>query len=190
MRWLLSLTLLVAGASTAGAQEILPAYLGFSFGAIDYEELDPSTGLVLSDAGGTYRLIGGYRFNENFAFEAAWGETSGIKETFDVPALSSTSFTIDAAYDVVTVRTLGMLPLEKMSLLGGIGFYNSERKLSADFDGLDQFVDTERADSGATFVGGVQVDLKSVTIRGEIEWFDADRDVEATDITFSVLFRL
>ena len=189
MRCFLSLALLVAGANTAGAQEILPAYMGFSFGAVDYEEVHPSTGLVLSDVGSTYRLIGGYRFSENFAFEAAWGETSGIKDTFDVPGLGSASFKVDE-YDVVTVRALGMLPLEKVSVLGGVGLYNSERRLSADFDGLDQFVDTKRTDSGATLVGGVQVDLKSVTIRGEYEWFDADRDVEAWDITFSVLFRL
>ena len=188
MRWLSCLALLSACAGTASAQETLPAYMGFSFGGIDYEETDPGSGLVLSDAGATYRLIGGYRFNRYFAFEGAAGETSGLKETFNIPGFEP--FTVDAKYDVVTVRALGMLPLRRMSVLGGIGLYNSERKLSADFDGLDQFVDTERADSGVTLVGGLQADLKSVTIRAEYQHFDTDSNVEAWDLTFSVLFRL
>ncbi len=188
MRWLACLALLIAGTSTASAQEILPAYLGFSFGAIDYEEIEPNTGLVLSDEGGTYRLIGGYRFSQNFAFEGAVGETSGLKENFNLPGADP--FAVHAHYDVVTARALGMLPLKRISVLGGVGFYNSERKLSADFDGLDQFVDTERADSGVTLVGGIQADQKSVTIRAEYQAFDTDSSVDARDLTFTVLFRL
>ena len=188
MRWLSFLALLSTCAGTASAQETLPAYIGFSFGGIDYEETDAGSGLVLSDAGSTYRLIGGYRFNKYFAFEGAAGETSGLKEPFTVPGFEP--FTVSSKYDVVTVRALGMLPLKRVSVLGGVGFYNSERKLSAEFDGLDQFVDTERADSGGTLLGGVQADLKSVTIRAEYQLFDTDSNVDAWDLTFSVLFRL
>ena len=187
MRWLACLALLIACTRMASAQETLPAYFGFSFGAIDYEETDPTTGLVLSDEGGTYRLIGGYRFNKNFAFEGALGETSGLKETFTVAGLGP--FTVYSRYDVVTLRALGMLPLKRISILGGVGFFSSERRLSADFDGLGQFVETE-SDSGATLVGGIQADLKSVTIRAEYQAFDTDDNVDVWDLTFSVLFRL
>ena len=55
-------------------------YIGFALGAVDYEEADEDLGETLSDTSTAYRVLGGYRFSDNFAVEGGWVRTSDLEE--------------------------------------------------------------------------------------------------------------
>src|SRR5690606_1687193 len=149
-------------------------YLGFGLGYLDYEE--NVEGMSLSDSTTAYRIFGGYRFNENFSLEGGWGATSDLKETVSFGGLP---VDITADYEIKTVRLLGTVPFDSVSLFGGIGYYDADLDVSASIAGLGG-VSAEGSDSGATLVGGVEFALKRVSLRAEYEWFDTDSNVDAS----------
>ena len=173
------------------AQEMSGAYMGFALGSLDYEEVDADLGIALSDTTSAYRLIGGYRFTDNFAVEAGWGATSDIEDSFSevVPGFGTITVNVKADYEVLTVRALGIVPLTSLSLFGGVGYYDSELNASVSVTGFGAVGEAEGSDSGATLVGGLQYDLDRVSVRGEYEWFDTDSNVEVWDLSVGVLFR-
>ena len=88
----------------------------------------------------------------------------------------------------MTLRALGIIPLSKASLFGGVGYYDADVTASATLTGFGQ-VEDESSEDGAALVGGVQFEFERVSIRGEYEWFDSDGDVEAWDISVGLLFK-
>ena len=44
-------------------------------------------------------------------------------------------------------------------------------------------------DDGLTAMGGIQFDMRRVSIRGEYEWFDTDDGVDAQSLNVAVIFR-
>ncbi|HEX6996535.1 MAG TPA: outer membrane beta-barrel protein [Gammaproteobacteria bacterium] len=192
MSRLLLLTGLALLASTSQAQENAGAYFGFSLGSFDYEETEEVTGLVISDSTSAYRLFGGYRFSDNFAVEGSWGATGDIKEGFSGsdPALGTVTLDIKGDYEVLSVRALGILPFDKVSLFGGVGYYDADLTARGRYEDAFQIVaiKVEGSDDGATVIGGLQFDLDRLSIRGEYEWFDTDSNVDASDISIGLLF--
>jgi hypothetical protein len=173
-------------AATANAQDYSGPYLGVSVGSFDYTESD-ELGVLIADSAAAYRLIGGYQVNENLAIEAGIGKTGDLKESF--PFIGGGSLDVRADYEFVTVRALGLVPLDSFDFFGGIGYYDATVNVSATATGAGSLGEDEDDDSGATLLGGVQFYLDNFTIRGEYEWFDTDSDVEAWDISVGVLFR-
>jgi OOP family OmpA-OmpF porin len=184
------LALIAATATSAAqAQETNGGYMGFALGSFDYEEEDG--GITFSDTTTAYRLLGGYRFNENFALEAGWGATSELEDSLTefVPGFGNVTASITADYEVLTVRALGLIPLQSVSLLGGVGYYDSELDGALSLAGFGNIADFEGSESGATLIGGLQFELERLSIRGEVEWFDTDGDVEAWSASVGLLFR-
>lgn len=177
-------------ASTAYAQDDLEGpYFGVSMGYVDYQEVDNDFGTFIDDTTTAYRLIGGYQLNESLAIEAGWGRTSDIKESFQLFPPGSGSLDIKAEYEVLTVRALGLVPLDQIDLYGGIGYYDATITADAIVTGIGSLGEVEDDNSGVTLIGGVHFFLDKFTIRGEYEWFDTDSNVETWDISVGILFR-
>lgn len=176
-------------AATAHAQDYSGPYIGVSVGSFDYTEFDDQLGVVIEDSTSAYRLIGGYQVNESLAIEAGVGKTGDIKESFPLGPLGSGSLDVKAEYELVTVRALGLVPLDSIDFFGGIGYYDATVNVAATATGFGSVIDAAEDDSGLTLLGGVQFYLDNMTIRGEYEWFNTDSDLEVWDISVGVLFR-
>jgi OmpA-OmpF porin, OOP family len=188
----LALILYLGLAQTANAQGMSGGYVGFALGLMDYEEDDEDLGETLSDTSTAYRVLGGYRFSDNFAVEGGWARTSELEESIVevLPFLGTFNIDIDAELEVLTVRAIGIIPFSKVSLFGGAGYYDAEANVSVSVAGFGNAGEGKASDSGVTLSGGVQFDLKRISIRGEYEWFDSGDEIDASGIGIGVLFRL
>jgi OOP family OmpA-OmpF porin len=185
MKRLIYLGMSLAFVHAAAAQEESSgAYMGFSVGSFNYEE----DGLI-DDSSTGYRIMGGYRFSENFAVEGGWGKTGDIQDSYteSIPPFGDFTLDLTGEYEVMTVRALGIVPFENLSLIGGLGYYDADLDLTVGIAGLgeESFSDS---DDGATLVGGLEFNLDRIDIRTELEWFDVDDGAEAWDLSVGVLF--
>ena len=191
MKYLLCLGLSLAFVQSAAAQDSREgAYMGFALGSFSYQEEDPDLGVTIVDDSATaYRILGGYRFNDNFALEGTWGKTGDLEETFAefIPGFGNLTVNMTGDYEVLTVRALGIIPFENVSLIGGLGYYDADLNATVSVTGLGSF-DAEGSDDGATLVGGLEFNLERVDIRAEYEWFDTDNSIDASDFSVGVLF--
>lgn len=189
MKYLICLGLSLALGQAAAAQDRSGPYMGASVGSFSFEEDDEELGISLDDTTTAYRLMGGYRFSDNFAVEGGWGRTGDIEDSFteSFPPFGNLTFDIGAEFEVLTVRALGFIPFERTSLLGGVGYYDANIEVTASVAGLGSGSD-ETSDSGPTLVGGFEFNLERVDIRTELEWFDIDEG-DAWDVSVGVLFR-
>lgn len=112
MRNALALILCLGLAQTANAQDMSGGYIGFALGAVDYEVADEDLGETLSDTSTAYRVLGGYRFSDNFAVEGGWVQTSDLEENIveTLPLFGTLTLDVDAELEVLTVRALGIIP--------------------------------------------------------------------------------
>ena len=188
MKYLIWLGLSLGFVHAAAAQDRAGPYMGFSVGSFSYEEEDEDFGSLIDDTTSAYRLMGGYRFNDNFALEGGWGKTGDIEESFSefVPGFGNVTFDVGAEFDVLTVRALGFIPFERVSLLGGVGYYDSDIEVTVSVAGVGSGSEGA-SDDGATLIGGFEFNLERVDIRTELEWFDVD-DGESWDVSVGVLF--
>lgn len=191
MKHLVYLGVSLAFVHAAAAQGNRGGYMGFSLGSLSYEEEDEDFGVeVIDDTTSAYRIIGGYRFNDNFALEGGWGETGDIEGGFTefIPGIGDITLNLSGEYEVLTVRALGIVPFERVSLLGGVGYYDADLDFTISVTGFGA-VEGEAGDDGATLVGGFEFNLEHLDIRTEIEWFDSDDAVQAWDFSVGLLFR-
>jgi hypothetical protein len=189
----LALLLCLAVAPLAHAQDDRGMYFGAGLGSFDYDE---SAFDGVSDSAYTYRLFGGYKFIDHFALEFGLAGTGDLEETFTetAPGFPPLTLNVDLNLDIYTLSALGILPLERFSLFAGAGYY------SASFGGdvnIEGFGDAGSFDgeneNGATATFGIQrdfgLDLKSLSIRGQYDWYDFPDGIDASGITISMLFR-
>jgi OmpA-OmpF porin, OOP family len=191
MKYLICLGMSLAFVHAASAQENRGGYLGFSVGSFSYEEEDEDFGIVvIDDTTSAYRIIGGYRFNDHFALEGGWGKTGDFEENFTelVPPFGTITFSLSGEYEVLMVRALGIVPFERVSLLGGVGYYDADLDYTISVTGFGAGAG-EAGDDGATLVGGFEFNLERLDIRTEVEWFDSDDGVKAWDFSVGLLFR-
>ena len=116
MKYLICLGLSLAFAQAAVGQDRGGAYMGLSLGSFSYEEEITEYGVTLGfdDTTTAYRILGGYRFTDNFALEGGWGKTGDVEDSqsfFGIPV----NFGVE--FEVLTVRALGILPFEKTSIV-------------------------------------------------------------------------
>ncbi|HEX7238476.1 MAG TPA: outer membrane beta-barrel protein [Gammaproteobacteria bacterium] len=192
MKYLIGLGLSLAFVQAATAQDRSGAYIGASLGYFSFEEDDEELDLTLDDTTTAYRLMGGYRFSENFAVEGGWGRTGDVEESFTEVVLPFGTLAIDAAaeFEVLTVRALGFIPFERTSLFGGVGYYDADIDVDASISigGIPAGSGSDGiSENGATLVGGFEFNLERVDIRAELEWFDID-EADAWDASVGVLF--
>lgn len=183
MKYIIGAALVLASLA-AHSQELKTsgAYMGFGLGYLDYEESE--AGFSFSDSTTAYRLLGGYRFSENFAVEGGWGATSDLKDTVSV---SGVSVDVKGDYEIMSVRALGTIPLDSVSLFGGVGYYDAELSVTASVAGFGS-ISADGNDSGAALIGGVEFLLNRVSLRAEYEWFDTDSNIDASTLGLGLLF--
>lgn len=193
MRFILAVAMALIFATGVQAQEIRGGYVGASLGSFNFRDDGETVGLRISESAASYRVVGGYHFNSNYALEAGWGATGDLSETFrgfDQQG-NPASLEVEGDYEIASVRFMVLAPFAGISMFGGAGYYDATRTMSVRFAsaGGDMLDTSEHSDSGVTAVGGVVFELDRLAIRGEYEWFDTDGDIEATNISVGVLFR-
>ena len=187
MKYLICLGLSAAFVYGAAAQDRAGPYAGFSAASFSFEEDDEELPFGIPNIDDTttaFRLIGGYRFSDNFALEGGWGKTGDVEES--VTPIPNFTLNIGAEFEVLTVRALGILPFERTSVLGGLGYYDADVELTASLTGFGSESE-DTSEDGITLIGGFEFNLERVDIRTELEWFDVD-DGEAWDVSVGVLF--
>ena len=136
------------------------AYVGASLGVLDLE--DDSAGTDFSDTTVSFKVFGGYDFNEYFALDLAFFSTLDDAEDtiFGVP--------IEVSLDAFVLRGVGAYPTsENFSLLGSIGYW----------DGDASALGASASEDGITLGIGGKYRFQAVSIRGEFEWFDSDDSI-------------
>ena len=68
------------------------------------------------------------------------------------------------------------------------GYYDATVTSRARATGIGSLGEGKDTESGATLLGGVQFYLDNFTIRGEYEWFNSSDNVDAWDLSVSILF--
>jgi OOP family OmpA-OmpF porin len=177
-------------ASGAYAQDDLEGpYFGVAVGHVDYQQADDEDGIFIDDTTTAFRLIGGYQLNENLAIEAGWARTGDLKESFQLFPPGSGTLDFRADYEMLTVRALGLVPLDQIDIYGGIGYYDATITADVALTGVGSLGEVEDDENGVTLLGGVHFYLDKFTIRGEYEWFDTDSNIETWDLSVGILFR-
>lgn len=205
MRWIGGVLALLGCAAAAEAQEPRGAYAGASVGYFSYDEGGESLGAVpfeeggdslnapISDGAGSYRLVGGYQFNSVYALEAGWGRSGRFGESFSLVNQTGDSASLEFAgeYEITTLRFIAFAPLSNFGMFGGAGYYDAKLDATVRLQtpGPMFMNSAEITDDGLTAVGGFQFELDRFALRGEYEWFDADRGVEAQSFNFTALVR-
>jgi len=176
--------LLVAGTIALSPAYAQQAYFGASVGSSDMDE-DVAVGLITSgtvdgkDSG--FKLVGGYRVNENFAFEIAYvdlGTARYAGDWFGSPV-------INGRLEIygMNIAALGMVPVQSnFRLLGKFGLYAWEAD-ARDITGGFPFAGSQTG-SDMFFGVGVEFDITpSLGLRIEWESFDVvDSDATLASI--------
>jgi hypothetical protein len=184
------LALLVLAAAPAAHAQDGAAYYGVSFGNFEYDEGD-GPGFV-SDEASSWRLMVNYQFMEYLAVEGGYGQTSTIRDTLTVPnfPVGTVDLNFSAEFSrILTVRLLGVLPLDNFKLMAGLGY--SDMKFEFDVtDGVDSLSGDISSNEPGYYVG-VQYDWDRFAMRLGYEKFDYDpsefddsADVSETMLTF------
>jgi hypothetical protein len=192
MRTLLLALLALAAAPTVYAQPE-SAYYGLALGSFDYEEGDGAGGEFLSDSVSSYRLMVGYQFMEHLTVEGGYGETGTIRDSASLlfntpggPQVIPLDFVSE--FKILTIRLLGVLPLDNVKLLGGISFSDMRQDIDASLGGQQQSFDIDGNETSLFL--GAQYDWDRFAIRLGYEGFDFDGDIDAKETTLTFFYKL
>jgi len=183
--------------TAAQAQDSI--YVGVGFGGFDYQESfdDIFFGRV-SDSVDTYKIFGGFEFNEHFALEMSYRETGDIKQVgsavLDPVGLVTDSLTSD--FKMTNLVATGQFVKDWGVLLGGLGFFSSDNDVREDLT-LEccepLTLESSIRDDGLSAMLGIEWRFGRFGTRYgihlEYEWWDIDAaDASAVGISFSYGF--
>ena len=195
---ILGLASAVTFGSPAIAQD-MGFYIGGALGQSSVD-IDCAGTTSCDDKDSTWKILGGYQFNRNFALEFGYadlGAASASTPSFFLPGFGTVpaaNLKIEAT--VFELLAVGILPIaDRFSLYGKAGLARSETETSVNFaNGLSR----SESDSGTslTFGGGVRFDVtRNLGIR--LEWqrytdvpeavTDSEGDIDV--ISLGVIFR-
>jgi opacity protein-like surface antigen len=194
MRYFSGVFLFLCLAGVADAQYLTGGpYVGLSVGSFSYQENGENLGFGISDSTSAYRVLGGYQFSGVYAIEASWGRSGTFNERFQAfdPNVGNVSLEIGGEYEIATLRFVALAPFSSVNMFGGIGYFDASLDVSLRFESPVevQTLTGEDSDDGLTAVGGIQYDLRRLSIRGEYEWFDTDDGVDTQSLNVAVVFR-
>lgn len=171
-------------------------YVGVSAGLMHYKASNEPTGFTFSDTAPAYGLFGGYQLNRYFALEGAWLKSNRLKDTASGVDSTLGAYTLDtkASDRIIYGDVLGFLPLTRISLFAGVGYYQSHTKLSGNLTtpaiGSAGFHLTDTAnDNGAMIKAGVEYDLARLGVRAQYTWFNTPNDVTKEVASVKAFFR-
>jgi hypothetical protein len=189
MRFLLLVALAMTVVPAALAQPT-SAYYGLAIGEFDYREDDGLGTDVVTDKVDSYRLMVGYQFTENLAFEGGWGTTDDVVEPVDFNfgfPVGVLPGTVTYEFEILTVRFLGVLPFDNgITLLGGLGYADMDWEGLFNFGDFGQ-VELDLSEGDLTYFAGVQYDWDSFAIRLGYEKYDVSEDfidIDETSLAF------
>jgi opacity protein-like surface antigen len=190
MRFLLLVALAMTVAPAALAQPT-SAYYGLAIGEFDYRE-DGGAGFdVVSEKVDSYRLMVGYQFTENLAFEGGWGKTDDVIEPLEVDfgfPVGVVPGTLKYEFEILTVRFLGVFPFDSgITLLGGLGYADMDWEGSIDFGELGR-AEADLSEGDLTYFVGLQYDWDSFAVRLGYEKYDVSEDFVDIDETSLAFF--
>lgn len=126
------LVLLLFG-SAALAQEGI--YAGLGYGDFDYEEnrVDPVLGRI-ADTVPSYKVFGGFEFNDYIAIEISYGKTGRIKKSGSrfSPTVGNVDSTLKLDFTNTVLMAVGEWPHDWGALLGGLGYYSYDADFRQD----------------------------------------------------------
>jgi hypothetical protein len=187
----LALLLTLALAPLAHAQSDRGMYFGAGLGSFDYDE---GVGGV-ADSTYAYHLFGGYKFNEHIALEGGISGTGDLKESFTetVPGFGDVTLNVKQNLDIYSFTALGILPFDSMSLFAGVGYFSASLSGTVDAAPFGSGAFDGSHDNGVQAKLGIQhdfgLDLKSLSIRAQYDFYDFSDNVDVSGITVAVLFR-
>ena len=192
MRFVLVMALALAAATIAQGQPT-SAYYGLALGELDYSEENDFGNEVIADTADSYRLMVGYQFTENLAFEGGWGQVDDI--TDNVLANLGFPFGLVPAQvryeiEILTVRFVGVLPFDNgITLLGGLGYADMKWDVTEDYEGLGQVsYDLDQGD--LTYFAGVQYDWERVALRLGYEKYYMGGGVDIDEASLAFFYKL
>jgi opacity protein-like surface antigen len=168
---------------TSLAQEVMPSgYVGVGVGTFDYDQNIDNV-LDFSNSASAYKLYGGYRFNDTWAFEASYGEPDTVNESVSIPPAAGV---IGLDIEVLAVRAIAHFDY----FLVGAGYFDADALIFIDYtDPTGSYhLEDSASEDGLTAVLGLQWDFSSVSLRVEYEWFDIE-DADASELGVGVHYR-
>jgi len=189
MRFLVFIALAIAAVPAARAQPT-SAYYGLQIGEFDYRESDDLGSNLIDDTVSSYRLMVGYQFTENLAFEGGWGKTDDVVAHFPLDLgfpVGVVDTTLKYEFEILTVRFLGVLPFDNgITLLGGMGYADMDWEGTIDYGGYGQD-SGDLSEGDITYFAGVQYDWERFAIRLAYDKYDLSSDysdIDETSISF------
>lgn len=178
-------TLSMLGVVSVGhSQEVANTfYIGGGLGSFFYSEdltpIDPELNDFSDISFPTWKIYGGFNFNEYFGIEGTyWNSGTFSEQAYGVDP-SFGPFRMDAKVDFrsVSLKGMGYLPIPSGALFAGIGHFEADSDLV--FTALLDCCDNEFYSSSALFSGaigqiGAQWNISSIVLRAEYEWWDID----------------
>jgi hypothetical protein len=170
------------------AQDQSGAYLGGGLGQFDFVE-EGAGSLAIDDTALSYRVYGGYRFNDTFAVEGSYGKTDEMSESDQfIVGPNTVNATVRAEYDFLEARGLAHLK----AFFAGIGYWEADLSASVDINSVltgPISVPASDTDSGVSVVLGGQWDLDRVGVRVELAAYDMDNVESAYNFGLGVYYR-
>lgn len=192
----IALAALALLASPAFAQEGM--YVGLSLGRFDFQE--SRAGLAPGPFDGTassWRLYGGFEFNEHVAMEIHYGATGRLEQPYSGtdPSLGDFTSTFRTDFKTTSVMAVGMLPKDWGTLLGGLGLYQTKEDVDLDLTAscCGNLTDTISVnDNGTIALLGLEWRFgrfgTGVAVRVEYEWMDIS-DADASTVSLGIAYR-
>lgn len=186
-KWIIA-AMLLAGNAAWAQDDDAGGYFGVGLGQLDYEE--ESFGLTLEDTTLAYKLYGGYRFDDTWAFEASYGQTSDLKwsDSGFVPGLGDASVTLSGDYEVLEIRGVAHL----RAFMIGLGLWDADlnASLSGTTTSTGPFAaSASDSDSGLSVILGGEWKMDTWNLRAEYEFFDTESTVDAYTLSLGLHFR-
>ena len=179
-------------------------YAGFSWGQFNYREtmtvpdasadLGISTFTLFEDNTHVSKVYGGYRITDRWSVEGGYVMTSALESTdsFSDPVLGGVNSLVNWDYEILSVRGLWTVRYLRLNLFMGGGLFD----LSSSTDisqtstccGTQSLSDSD-GESGVTIAFGLEWAFDAVTLRGELDVFFLESDLETDSVSVGLNWR-
>lgn len=181
---IVALAALVMSASTPVLAQ--GGYAGLGIGQSTVQDVDtidfgPGVSTSVDDTDTSFKVFGGYRFNKNFAAEAAYERLGKVSVRYDDGV---DWVKMEAEATAITFTALGFMPInEALSVFGRFGFAMADVDVDAS-NSLGDSASTSGSSTSPVFGVGIQYDLPTVLIRAEFTRYTdvGDNDTGESDV--------
>jgi hypothetical protein len=192
------ITVVLLSLSTLPALAQDGMYVGLGLGRLDYEEggFSPAFGNTLADTVLSYKVYGGFEFNQYVAAEISYGKADEVAggASGNDPDVGNFETSIRTEFTTTVIKVVGQLPLEWGVLIGGIGYFETNADVRIDLTtDLGSFSGSGSAsDDGLAAMFGIEWRFgrfgTGYGVRLEYEWWDL-QNADASTIGVGMSYR-